>query len=58
MHSRIAPERICKEQTLELAETCGLNVMSMHNMHDGDEGFSLGPFQDKSSAIIARIEGK
>ena len=60
-HSRIAPERmwdIGKEQTLELAETCGLDVVSMHNMHDGDEGSSLGPFQDESSAIMAKMEGK
>jgi hypothetical protein len=47
-----------KEQTLELAETCGLDVVSMHNMHDGDEGSSLGPFQDESSAVMARMEGK
>ena len=46
-----------KEQTLELAETCGLDVVSMHNMH-GDEGSSLGPFQDESSAVMARMEGK
>jgi len=42
---------------LELAETYRLNVVSIHNIY-GDEGFSLSPFQDKFSAVIARIEGK
>ena len=41
-----------------MAKTCGLNVVLMYNMYNRDKGSSLGPFQNKSSAIIARMEGK